>query len=237
MKRRAPVFAVLAALVLTAGWWYLLYDPKLEEEDQIVAETAELETQEAQMRAEIAELERVRDNEMAVRAELARMEEHIPDGVAQPTALAELQDAADRAGVEIETLSFGEPVAVEEGPSTGDEETTLAEVTVAMTVEGGYFQLVDLLRRVEVDAPRAVLVDSVAVAEETEEGFPGLSTSWTGKVFAVVDVAAAVEPDVGDPAAPDGEEDPDAQPEGEQDPEAQPDGDAPDDAGAEEVAS
>jgi Tfp pilus assembly protein PilO len=210
MRYRSPLLATLASVLLAVGWWFLLYQPNAEERDELAAETAQLETREALLQTEIAELERVRDNELAIRSELSLMEEYIPNNVAQPMALRDLQDAADAAGVVIDTLAFGTPVAVDDAPPTGQSDTTLASVGVSMTVHGGYFQLVDLLRRLEVDVPRAILIDSVAMSEGGQEGFPTLSTNWSGRVFAVVDVASTVSPEEGAPPDPDADVDTDA---------------------------
>lgn len=206
MRQRAPLFALLGSLLVGVGWWFLLYEPKLEEQDEIEAETVQLEAEESQLRSRIAELERIRDDEMAIRAELALMEEYIPDGVTQPTALRELQDAADSAGVEIETIAFGDPVAMEEAPETGEPGTTLAQVGVSMSAEGGYFQVVDLLRRFEVDVPRGLVIDSVAIGEGGDDGFPVLTSSWDGRMFTVVDVASTVAPEDGEPEDGDAED-------------------------------
>ena len=218
MNYRAPLLGLLAILVLGVAFWFLAYQPLLEEQEEYEAETAQLQTQASGLRAEIAELRRVEENQLEIQAELALLEEYIPTGVAQPTALREFQMAADAAGVEIENLSFGLPVAVEDGPDTGDPETTLAEIAVTMSVEGGYFQLVDLLRRLEVDVPRAMLVETVTVSESSD-GFPTLLTSWSGRTFAVVDIAATADPAEADPADPDAdpEADPDADVEVEED--------------------
>lgn len=221
MRHRSPLIAVLVSAVLAVGWWYLLYQPSADEQEAFESETAQLEQEEARLRAEIAELVRVRDDEMAIRAELSLMEEYIPNGVDQPTALRELQDAADAAGVVIDTVAFGAPVAVAESPATGEQDTTLAEIGISMTATGGYFQQVDLFRRLEVSVPRAFLVDSVTMGEGGED-FPTLSTTWTGRMFAVVDIAATVESEEGEPPgteeggdeaedAPEGEDAPDGE--------------------------
>ena len=202
MRYRAPLFGLLAVLVLGVAFWYFGWEPLAEEKEQYETETADLEMRASQLQAEIAELRRVEENQLEIQAELALMEEYIPNEVAQPTALREFQSTADDAGVVIDNVSFGQPVAVEESPSTGDEGTTLAEISLTMTIEGGYFQLVDLLRRLEVDVPRALLVESLTVSEGGE-GFPELITNWSGRIFAVVDVAATADPEEGDPADPD----------------------------------
>ncbi len=206
MSYRAPLIALLVILVLGVAYWFFLYEPLLEEQEQLEAETARLETEAAGLRAEVAELRRVEEEQLEYRAELALMEEYIPGDVEQPTSLRQFQDTADASGVDILNLSFGQPVAVEDAPPTGEPDTVLAEVTFSMTVEGGYFQVVDLFRRFEVDVPRAMLVDAISLAE-SGEGFPALSTNWSGRVFAVVDVAATAPEDDAEPADPEADDD------------------------------
>jgi hypothetical protein len=70
-------------------------------------------------------------------------------------------------------------------PPSGDEDTVLAKVDVAMHVEGGYFQVVDFFRRIEVDVPRAVLMSALGISEAQDE-FPLLSTNWNGQLFTVI---------------------------------------------------
>jgi hypothetical protein len=90
-------------------------------------------------------------------------------------------------------MTFGEPELVEDAPETNEELTALGRIPTQMIVTGGYFQIVDLIRRIEVDMARAVKVDMVTVAEETEELFPTLSVTWTGHVFAVLPVIEAAD--------------------------------------------
>lgn len=209
MKHRAPIIGALVAVVLVVGYWFLLYKPAMEDQAAFEEETAELETVQRELRTEIAQLEAIRDDEEHIRAVVARQEEFLPNGAAQPRMVRELQQTADAAGVEITSVSFGEPTAVEGAPETGDPSTILASIAVNMVTEGGYFPTVDFLRRIEQDVPRAVLTQSVNLAEG--EGFPSLATTWAARVFAVVPVATTVEADdpaasPGDPADPEGED-------------------------------
>lgn len=207
MRSKAPIIAGLLAVALAVGFWYLLYQPKVEEREEIEAETAELENRASQLRSEIAYLREIEANVLEYEAKLARLDDYIPRDVNQPAALRQFQSAADEAGVEIDNVSFGNPVRVEDAPDTGEPDTTLASIDISMTLAGGYFQLVDWMRRLEVEVNRALLVDSVNLSE-SGDGFPELSGSWSGQMFAVVDVAAAGEPgegDAPDPDDPDGE--------------------------------
>jgi Tfp pilus assembly protein PilO len=191
MTRRAPVIAIVVAVLLTAAFWHLLYQPRRVEQERYVEQRAQLESERQQLQAVIVTLREVKANQEDYRSQLARLREYIPDTAAQPEALEALQEAADSSGLEIKQMTFGDPELVEDAPETNDEGTALARIPAQMTVAGGYFQIVDLIRRIEVDMARAVKVDTVTVAEEAEELFPTLSVTWTGKVFAVLPVVEA----------------------------------------------
>jgi Tfp pilus assembly protein PilO len=210
MRFSAPVVAVLVALVLTVAFWFLLYKPASDQQVEVETETATLEAQQQSLQVEIDALRDIEARQVEIRAAMARVEEFIPSGAAQPTAIRQFQRAADAAGTEITTVTFGQPTAATTGGDTGEPETSLASIPVTMTVEGGYFQLVDFFRRVEVDVPRAVLVETLAVSEG-EAQFPTLSVNWTGQMFAIaadadLGVTAPAEPTAPATEAPEGEE-------------------------------
>ena len=205
MRFSAPIVAVLVALVLTLAFWFLLYKPASEQQAAVEAETAALEAEQQTLRTQIAQLRDVEARQVEIRAEMARLEEFIPLGPAQPTAIRQFQRAADAAGTEITTLTFGEPEVPDAatGATPGDTAipgTTLANIPITMTVEGGYFQIVDFFRRVEVDVPRAALVQTVDVGEAPEAEFPTLAATWTGQLFAVVQLGDLVDTAAGVPA-------------------------------------
>lgn len=204
MRFSAPLVAGLVALVLTVAFWFLLYKPASEQQAAVEAEIATLEQQQSQLRTQIAALRDVESREVEIRAALARLEEFIPPGPAQPTAIRQFQRAADAAGTEITSITFEEPQVPDPASGavpadTGEPGTTLANIPVTMTVEGGYFQLVDFFRRVEVDVPRATLIESLDVTE-ADETFPALSATWTGQLFAIVPARDLVDLQAGVPA-------------------------------------
>ena len=205
MRFNAPIVGVLVALLLTALFWFFLYKPTSEEQAAVEAQTATLEQQAASLRTQIAALRDIESRQVEIRAALARLEEFIPTGPAQPATIRQFQRAADAAGAELVTITFGEPAVptAAEGASpadTGVPGTTLTNIPVTMDLEGGYFQLVDFFRRLEVDVPRAVLIETLTVAEAEEEEFPRLTANWTGEIFAIIDSGDLVDTDAGVPA-------------------------------------
>lgn len=227
MTSKAPLIAILACVVLAAGFYFLAWQPKAEEQTALEDETAQLEDEAQRLRNEIAALEEIKANEVEIRAAITKLEEYIPEGPAQPAVVRQLQDAADEAGVAIESMSFGEPERVEGAPETGEPGTVLARIESSFDLDGGYFQIVDFLRRIEVDVPRAVLVRDLSLSGGDE--YPALSGSWSGDLFAIVPTGEALEPGEGDAAdgADGGDGGEDSGGDGGDDGDADDDGDAP----------
>lgn len=185
MRSRAPLIGALVALVIAVAFFFLLYQPRDRDLDGIRTEIADLETQRSTLENEISHLREIESRELEFRAALARLEEYIPAGVAQSALIRQFQLAADESGVVIALVAFGEPEPLDEAPTTGMPGTVLGAIPVSMTVEGGYFQVVDFMRRVEVEVPRAILVETLSIVEGPDE-FPQLSSTWNGQLFAVV---------------------------------------------------
>jgi Tfp pilus assembly protein PilO len=192
MTRRAPLIVVACAVLLTIAFWYLLYQPRQREQSRYTDETAQLEDRRAQLEAQLVRLREIERNADDYRSRFERLAEYIPSTPDQPAALQDLQRVADASGVAITETVFGDPQQVEGAPKTGTAETTLAQISTEMTIEGGYFQVVDLLRRIEVDIARAVKIDTVNIAE-AESGFPRLTATWIGQIFAVLPIDDVVD--------------------------------------------
>ena len=187
----APVVAVLVALLLTAVFWFFLYQPQNERQGELEAEIATLQGQASELRARREALLAIKDDEVQIRAALARAEEYIPSGIAQPSALRQLQRTADAAGATLEILTFGTPEPPDATGSTtavdtGEPGKVLAAIPVTVAVDGGYFQLVDFLRRLEVDVPRAILVQNISIEKTPDGEFPRLRATLNCERFAIV---------------------------------------------------
>ncbi|HVM18787.1 MAG TPA: type II secretion system protein GspM [Egibacteraceae bacterium] len=197
MRFSPPIVGLLVAVIVTVAFWFFLWRPAADEQALIEAETATLQQQANSLEAQIASLRDIEARQVEINAARARLVEFIPEGPAQPSAIRQFQRAADAAGADIASVTFGPPTVPQPADGatpadTGVEGTTLADIAVTMSVEGGYFQVVDFFRRLEVEVPRAVLVESVAIGA-SEAGFPRLSAEWSGRLFAVVDAGDLVD--------------------------------------------
>ena len=193
MRNRSVVVALVVALLATAGWWFGLYSPQNQRLAQVQTEIDGLIAQQQGLRNDITELRQVQADEAQIRAALTRLEDYIPSGVEESRVIRQLQASADAAGVDITSMTFAQPAALVDAPPAPTPDVTLAEIPVTMVMEGGYFQVVDFFRRLEVDLPRALLVNSITLAEGAD-GFPQLSTTWAGDVFAEVPVVPVPPP-------------------------------------------
>lgn len=220
---RSPLIALAAAVVAAVAFYFLLYAPRNDDLAAVVAETGDLESQRAMLDTELRRLRDIQAREPEYRAALARLEELVPSGPAQPTVVRQFQQAADDAGVTIASVSFSEPTPVVGAPPSGEPGMVLGAMTVTMDVHGGYFQVVDLLRRLELEVPRAILMRSLTMGEETEAGLPTLVSTWSGELFALVPAPADAVP-AAPPADAAGGEQSTTEPAGEQSSGAEPAG-------------
>ena len=207
MRLSPPIIGVLAALVIAVAFYFLLYKPAAEEQAAIELETASLIAEREDLEQQIAQLRDIEARQVEINAAKARLEEYIPDGPAQPSAIRHFQRTADASGADIASVTFADPTVPDAAQgatpgNTGTAGTTLSNIPITMVLEGGYFQTVDFFRRLEVDVPRAVLVETVAIDEEPDAGYPTLSTTWTGQMFAVIDSSDLVDVDGGSGSTP-----------------------------------
>lgn len=177
MSRVGWLLTGLLCVLLIVGWYFLLFSPTSDEIEDVRAETERVQTQAQQERQRAQVLREVRQAAPEAEAELAAGRTMIPDDPAIPALFRQLQQAADDAGVRLNSLSPSTPSSFEAG------EESIAAVSVSMSVEGSYFQLVDLARRVEDPqlTPRALRWQSASISPSD---YPSLSATLSGTVFA-----------------------------------------------------
>ena len=203
MTRVGWLLTALLCVLLGVGWYFLLFQPTSEEIEVVRTDTEATLDQAAQQRARADELRAVRQSAPEAEAALAAGQTLVPEGAAIPALFRQLQQAADDAGVRLNTLSPSAP-SVE----TRNEQE-LAVIAVSMSVTGSYFQVVDLARRIEdpLLTPRALQWTSASLSPGE---YPELSVTLSGQVFSrSVEELPTLETDEEDPAdVDDGEGDP-----------------------------
>ena len=186
MRRwRVPAAGVVAAVVLIAVYGIGFHQPRKAEIRELVAEVKQLRTAQNPLRRDIEGLEEVAARQPEFDAAVRSLEQLIPSELAQPSILAELQFAAKETGVELLSVTFGDPKLPKGAPESHVPGTVLAAMPITVIVEGPFLAITDLLRQVETDINRAVLVGSVALTE-AEASFPQLTGTWSGQAYALL---------------------------------------------------
>jgi Tfp pilus assembly protein PilO len=137
--REVYIIAGIIAVVLIVAWWFLLFNPKRSEIAQKDEEISQARTTLAAQQQQLVRLEEYKKTAPQARVEVVRAGKVIPEGEGQPSLIVELNETADLAGVNIQSLSRGD---VKQGQPFGVQSMTA-------TVNGRFFDMVDFLYRVE----------------------------------------------------------------------------------------
>ena len=182
MKRSQILLASLAAILLIAVFYVLLFQPARDEVALLELQIADELQAQAGLSQEIARLRTVREQAPEVEAELATAEAIIPRDASLPAALRQLQLAADESGVVLQAVSTTRPAVVTDAPEG------LSRIAAEVQLVGGYFQVVDFLRRVEDPAisARGLAWDNATLARGEE--YPELNVALSGSLYALIAV-------------------------------------------------
>lgn len=186
-RQKSLLVGLVVILVLVLAYLFVV-KPANEEITETQQRIEDTRAQQSVVRTQIARLEDVRERSPEVESLLAAAETVVPRGDANlPAAVRQLQVAANDSGVELASVTMARPTATEAvGEASVPDD--LATIGVTITLNGGYFQIVDFLRRVEdpVISPRALLWNTASVALEE---YPTLTASLNGAMFAYLDPA------------------------------------------------
>jgi Tfp pilus assembly protein PilO len=163
-NRRAPLFAALTVAGVAILMILLLVLPKMgqvSKAQQTLDETRrEGQTLESQLRA----LEDAKAAAPQARKTIAEVHKRIPPVADEPGLILLLQHAAIDAGIDLVSLSPGNP--------TLDPTTNLSTIQVSVSATGTYFDITEFMFQIET-LPRAAIVQSLNLA-------PGEASSTTG---------------------------------------------------------
>ena len=197
MRRwRVPTGGAVAAIVLVAIYLLGFHQPRSNEIATLHSDTRRLRSEQAALERNIAALENVKSRQPELKTALELLNTLIPPHLAQPALLAQVQIAAHGAGVELVSVTFGDPTVPKEAPASAIPDTVLVSMPLTVVVRGPYAGITNLLRRIETERSRAVLVRTVAVTE-SDAGFPQLTGTWSGEAYALL---AAANPVLVDPS-------------------------------------
>lgn len=188
MTRVQILLGGLVAILVVVLFWLLLWAPQQDELASVRDDIEQAQNDQQRLTLERDELRAVRDEAPNVEARLVAAESVIPGDPALPSALRQLQQAADDSGTTLRSISPARPTQVE------DAQEGLSRIDVALEVEGSYFQFVDFLRRIEDPAltPRGLIWRQLSLERDEH---PELNAVLTGTMYAQLPAAPPEEPE------------------------------------------
>lgn len=194
MNKKALLIGVGASLALVGLWFLLLWSPQggrlagaRAREEAAAAENSQLEVRAARLSA--AEQRRPE-----LTADLEALRVAVPDSPDLAQFLLDADAASTEAGVDFISISPTPPA-----PSA--KPGLPSEVNLDITVEGGYFQVLDFLNRLTT-MPRVVVIDTLGLTAGEGATAP-LNVTLTARMFTTAtEVAAAPAPAAGGAPAP-----------------------------------
>jgi Tfp pilus assembly protein PilO len=165
--KRAPLFAGIGVAVVVVLVAFFLVLPKMGQVKDANAALADAQSQQATLGAQLAALQAAQTDAPANRETIRKVQQAIPPTVDQQGFMLLMQNAAVESGVDVVTISPGNPVF---DPATG-----LSTVTNAISATGTYFALTEFLFKIET-LPRAAKTTSVAITPSPSDTNASLLT-------------------------------------------------------------
>ncbi len=174
--------AVLAALVVLAGGWFLVVAPAREEAAELREQTTLQEGTNTQLQTTLEVLRAKAEGLPKKEAELAEVARRIPPGPALPELLRALEGAASTAGIELTSVTPAPPMVVEAPPAAAPPASTsagpapsaeapapaapvvtgLSSLEVNMAVAGDFYAVEQFVALLE-ELPRALRVTALSM--------------------------------------------------------------------------
>jgi Tfp pilus assembly protein PilO len=195
LGRRSIIIGVVAALVVLLLWWFLLWSPQRKKVDDAKARTDAAQQQVAQLRVTLSRLQELKRTEALKRSQIEALRVAVPDQPNLAQFILDANDAANKAGIDFLSVTPSPPAAA--AARTGTATGAPAAVNLAMSITGGYFQVLDFVNRLT-DLPRIVVIDNLSLA--AGDG-TNMTVSITARMF-TTSAAPVAAPTTVPPGAP-----------------------------------
>jgi Tfp pilus assembly protein PilO len=185
MTRTTLVLIVGAVVVFTGLWWVFVVggvDNRIEDAD---LRAQDLELQRASVERQLLRLQEAGESRRAYRQALDAIEQSIPAEPDMAGFIEDLNDLADRNGVDIVAIGSSEP-----RPFVGDPPTDVLVIDLDLALEAQFFEMLGFLFALE-DFERLVVIDSISVNPGGGESLDSptfeqdvLTVNMTSRIFA-----------------------------------------------------
>lgn len=173
------IVGVLAAILVTFGFYYFAWSPQTKQiaeiKDQIASVDAEIEKNSITL----ADHVQAKNEAPQVEEQLIDLETKIPSSPQLPQVVKQLTDLAHYSGMELSSLTVSPP-------SLG---TGYTIITINMPMRGNYFDIIDFLYRAYYN-PREFYVKTVTITPASGQ-YPLLDVAITGEMYSYLSSADA----------------------------------------------
>lgn len=187
MNRRIMMIAG-GVLVVMFGLWYV-FGFRSQSNDLDAARAGEevARTTNEQLALRISQLKVARKGMPKLTATIERLRRAVPEDPNLAEFILQANEIADESGVDWLNIA-PTPPSVSETPALP------AKIGLNITIDGGYFQVLDYLNRLS-ELPRIVIIDALSFTpgEAEASGAPRMSAVLTGRMFSTKAGAAAAE--------------------------------------------
>lgn len=188
MKSRVIIAAVLGLVVVLLAWNVLFYSPAGDDLDEARTDRDALVDQIDDLQAHLERLLDQQKNQPEVEAERARLAAMVPDAADLQVFIRSANKLSFDSGLDWISIAPSEPTPGSSG---------IAQINMTIQLEGGYYQVLDYLNRME-DLLRIVVIDSIQVsaggsdpgggstattAPASVTGAPTLQVNLTARMF------------------------------------------------------
>jgi Tfp pilus assembly protein PilO len=212
---------VVAAVAVSAAVWMFAVSPELSDTDSIRSQTAETQMENTALEANVTKLQAAYTHIDKLRAKLKDAHDALPASLALSEFTQQISTQAQQNHVSVTTLTAGVPGPVEPAEPTSGSTTTesssasatpttptaagvtpstgLYSIPISVSVAGKQGAMIDFVRSVQHDGPRAALVSAVTLASTNTSGSDATPSGPTTltlqmQVFVASDAVSAPTP-------------------------------------------
>lgn len=178
-------------LVLVLFWFLALWSPQSKAISDARKRKEDALQQTATLRDQLTRLQQSTRDQPLKQSQLETLRVAIPDQPNLAEFILDANDAASRAGIDFLSITPTPPSATGTGTTattvaggaatSGGASATPVPIRIAMTVSGGYFQVLDFMNRLN-RLPRIVVIDSVNMSAGGQ-GSAQLQVSLQERIF------------------------------------------------------
>lgn len=186
MNRRGLLIVVGAALAVILVWYFAVFSPMSNGLHDARTKKAAAQAQTQSLKAQLAQLQGLSNNQPSQQADLMRLSTAVPDTPNLGDFILSANQIATQSGISWLSISPQPPAAGTAGQP--------ATISLAITINGGFFQMLDYLNRLQ-SLPRLVVVDTLSLnagggtGTAATGGSPTLTVSVNARMFTRAAVA------------------------------------------------